>query len=97
MKALMPIGEEDSTTKYRRAALIGETGQSLELCQQTYATCGFSSSQIITLGTQGEAAAASASVTDWVGDASQSPGASGRSDYVTLMPRVRRSLRSFYL
>jgi len=97
----MPVGDEDSTTKYRRAALIGETGQSLELCQQTYASCGFSSSQIITLGTQGEAASAG----DWTGTgesagqggAPSEAAAAARSDYVTLMPRERRSLRSFYL
>lgn len=88
MKAVMPEGDEDSTTKYRRAALIGETGQSLELCQQSYSSCGYSSSQIISLGSQTEASAA-----DWTGEADA---ASGRSDFVT-MPRVRRNLRSFYL
>ncbi len=90
MKALMPEGEEDSTTKYRRAALIGETGQSLELCQQSYSSCEYSSSQIISLGSQAEASAS-----DWEG-AKASVSGSGRSNYVT-MPRVRRSLRSFYL
>lgn len=87
MKALMPEGDEDSTTKYRRAALIGETGQSLELCQQTYNGCGFSSSQIISLGSEAEATAS-----DWADAGAMA----ARSDYVT-MPRVRRNLRSFYL
>lgn len=90
----MPEGEEDSSTKYRRAALIGETGQSLELCQQTYISCGFSSNQIISLGSQAEASEA-----DWVvaeQEQGSGPG-TARSEYVT-MPRVRRrSLRSFYL
>ncbi|ODM97065.1 hypothetical protein Ocin01_09618 [Orchesella cincta] len=60
MKALMPEGEEDSSTKYRYAAVVGETGQSMDLCQQTYTSCGYSTSQIVALGTQEEA-----TPTDW--------------------------------
>jgi len=61
MKALIPpSGEEDSSTKYRRAALIGETGKSKDLCQHAYAACTFSSNQIISLGTQ-----APVGSTDW--------------------------------
>ncbi|CAL8091130.1 unnamed protein product [Orchesella dallaii] len=62
MKALMPEGEEDSSTKYRYAAVVGETGQSMELCQQTYTSCGYSTSQIVALGTQEEA-----TPSDWAG------------------------------
>lgn len=48
----MPEGQEDSSTKYRYAAVVGETGQSIELCQQTYSSCTYSSNQIVELGSQ---------------------------------------------
>jgi hypothetical protein len=58
MDTLLPLDAsavEDSSTKYRLAAKIGETSGSTETCAKYYTLCSYSSSQIISLGNQVEA------------------------------------------
>ena len=58
MDQLIPMdatATEDSSTKYRLAAKIGQTSGSKDTCQKYYSLCTYSSDQIISLGNQVEA------------------------------------------
>ncbi|CAG7820986.1 unnamed protein product [Allacma fusca] len=61
MNSILPMDEEDSTTKFRRASKIGELTKNAQLCAKAYPSCTYSTEEIIKMG---NLASAEENVTD---------------------------------